>query len=335
VLSRGSIAWQKGAILDSVAIGRCDVLVHSRTAGRGPKSGNRNRASGGTARSCTRHSGNRWLCAASVNWFIPAPRARNRSTRKGVPTYRIVVAEIDRRRRVRTTSGLGRNECRANPKRETAPGETTPHVGSRWQNREIGMGRGACEHLGDGLRKESARQRVRTVGDSERREPVSAMPTKLGNERSRYAQSDRRKPLPDAEIVHFSRVNDESVLGRTDPHFRFPKGAEARRRGDRSVRGWLDSRTNEERKLRDRPRNQKSLHLRKITPTRRSGSSRRSVWSVVKTRHAPSAGTRREIAAGHARGNRAKRGCKLLTVFVAVIGRTYLGSYSRTRCKTQ
>jgi len=122
--------------------------------------------------------------AASVNWFIPAPRARNRSTRKGVPTYRIVVAEIDRRRRARTTSGASREEVRANPKRETAPGETTPHVGSRWQNREIGMGRSACEHLGDGLRKGSVRRRTWTVGDSERREPVSANTPKLGNERS-------------------------------------------------------------------------------------------------------------------------------------------------------
>lgn len=34
------------------------------------------------------------------------------------------------------------------------------------------------------------------------------------------AQRDRWKPLPGAEFVHFSRVNGESVLGRTYPHFR-------------------------------------------------------------------------------------------------------------------
>jgi hypothetical protein len=142
--------------------------------------------------------GQPWVHAASVNWFIPAPRARNRSTRKGVPTYRIVVAEIDRRRRARTTSGASREEVRANPKRETAPGETAPHVGSRWQNREIGMGRSACEHLGDGLRKGSVRRRTWTVGDSERREPVSAKhsnarkrATSVCSERSMEAASGR------------------------------------------------------------------------------------------------------------------------------------------------
>jgi len=56
---------------------------------------------------------------------------------------------------------------------------------------------------------------------------------------------------------------------------------------------------------------------------------------VVKTRHAPSVRTKREIASFDPHGNRAKRGCKLFTVLVAVIGRTYLGSYSSERCKTQ
>jgi len=150
---------------------------------RSSRSGNRNRASEGTARSCMRHSGNRW--SRSKRELVHSSTTReNRSTREGVPTYRIVVAEIDRRRRARTTSGSSRERGRASPKRETAPGETTPHVGSRWQNREIGMGRSACEHLGDGLRKESVRRRTRTVGDSERREPVSANTPKLGNERS-------------------------------------------------------------------------------------------------------------------------------------------------------
>jgi len=77
------------------------------------------------------------------------------------------------------------------------------------------------------------------------------------------------------------------------------------------------------------------LCSRKKTPASRDGSSRRSVWSVVKTRHAPSVRTKREIASFDPHGNRAKRGCKLFTVLVAVIGRTYLGSYSSERCKTQ
>jgi len=189
--------------------------------------------------------GQPWVHAASVNWFIPAPRARNRSTRKGVPTYRIVVAEIDRRRRARANSGSSREADRANPKRETAPGETTPHVGSRWQNREIGMGRGACEHLGDGLRKESVRRRTRTVGDSERREPVSANTRSSETGDRVCAQSDRWKPLRGAEFVHFSRVNGESVLGRTDPYFRRSErsgNAQARRQKRQRLARFKDER---------------------------------------------------------------------------------------------
>lgn len=166
-------------------------------------------------------------------------------------------------------------------------------------------------------------------GGSERRKPVSA-----------FADEARKRAI-DAKL----RSIDESRFGARNP-FTFHECAvkatlaEPIRRSDfrkerarageateASEVGSIQGRTNE-RNLRDRPRNQKSSHSRKKTPTRRDGSSRRSVWSVVKTRHAPCARTQREIATFDARGNRAKRGCELLTVFVAVIGRTNLGSYS-------
>lgn len=89
--------------------------------------------------------------------------------------------------------------------------------------------------LGDGLRKEAPR------GENPSRHSHRSSETSDRGE----AQIDRWKPLRGAESVHFSRVCGESVLGRTDSHFRCPKGAGTRRRGDRSVRGRLDSRTNE------------------------------------------------------------------------------------------
>lgn len=59
------------------------------------------------------------------------------------------------------------------------------------------------------------------------------------------AQGDRWKPLPGAEFVYFSRVNGESVLGRTDPHFRRSErsgNAQARRQKRQRLARFKDER---------------------------------------------------------------------------------------------
>jgi hypothetical protein len=168
-----------------VAIGRCDAFVHSKANVRA-----RNRV---TARSRSqphrsqsqRSYGQPSAAVTSVNWFIPEPRARNRSTRRGCPRIASQLQKsIDDVVRARLPAKR-RETRRANPKRETAPGETTPRVGSRWQNREIGTDRRcfrAASATGSARRLREERTRLGTH-------------TKFGNERSTRAQTDRWKPL--------------------------------------------------------------------------------------------------------------------------------------------
>lgn len=69
-----------------------------------------------------------------------------------VPTHRGCVAEVGRRRCARRFSGSGGGTSVVlAQKRETAPGDVTLDVGSRWQNREIGVDRKRSPQKGDRL----------------------------------------------------------------------------------------------------------------------------------------------------------------------------------------
>jgi hypothetical protein len=80
------------------------------------------------------------VCAKQRALECQDARARNQDFLEGVPTQRVVVAKVDRRCRVGRVMSL-LTPRQTDPKRETAPGEATSGVGSRWQNREIDTNR--------------------------------------------------------------------------------------------------------------------------------------------------------------------------------------------------
>lgn len=123
-------------------------------------------------------------------WLVQFRTMREESTQSfGVLTVRIVVAEIGRRRRACFW------QCREDASPSGGPRRVLRRriVGSRWQNREIGVGRGA-----------SACRRRALGRKTPKKKTVSAL---LHGTRKRglgsSAQIDRGKAFRDAAPAHF------------------------------------------------------------------------------------------------------------------------------------
>jgi len=111
---------------------------------------------------CSQLRNNPETARSNVSWDTPETRARYRRTRMEVPTHRGCVAEVGRRRCARPFSGSGRGmQVVLAQKRETAPGDVTSDVGSRWQNREIGVDRKRSPQKGDPLSGDGSPRNLR------------------------------------------------------------------------------------------------------------------------------------------------------------------------------